>query len=222
MTRKILILAALAALGAVAALSLPSSGRATDWSELSGLGYGVSQTVVDSTCTRVTAVTGYGPGTVSGDLGCTSAPGFQAAVDSFVAQTCHVAVFSETSAPCAQPPAPAPTTTDPAAVPPPTDSTTTALSPVPVPVPAPALTTTDATVPSPAPTAVETTAPTVSTAATGPTTADLQAQIDELRASIATVTAELHRLVCALQTWGPTMDPAILATVMSLDSTCSS
>lgn len=60
------------------------------------------------------------------------------------------------------------------------------------------------------------------TVSTGPTTADLQAQIDEIRVTIASVVDELHRLVCSLQTWGPTMDPAILATMMSLDSTCSS
>lgn len=185
MTRKILILATLAAFGAAVALAVPSTGRATGWGDLAGLGYGVTVVSTDPTCADgvvVSAITGYGPGTAAATFGCSLDDGFQARVDDFVASTCHIAVFSQTSAPCAS--APAPTTTE-----------TTTTEPAP-----PATTTTTADAPAPAPTTTDTTtttataAPSIDSAASAPTAheitdADLQSQIDELRAEVAALEA---------------------------------
>lgn len=95
--------------------------------------------------------------------------------------------------------APPATTTTPATTATPTDTTVTVTDP----------TTTAATPAPPAPAPV-TTAQT--TTATDPVIADLQSQIDALR-------AELRQLVCLLQT-STTLDPGILATLMSMEA-CS-
>jgi hypothetical protein len=111
------------------------------------------------------------------------------------------------------PPAPPPTTTAASTT---TPATTTAPATTDVTTTAPAVTATDpvTTQPAPAPPTPTdtTTTATATVATTDPVIANLQAQIDALH-------AELSKLVCLLQ-MSKTLDPGILAALMSMDS-CS-
>jgi hypothetical protein len=135
------------------------------------------------------------PGVFSDPI-CEDSPTYQADFDAYVdAHYTPPATTTSTTATTATETVPATTTAVTT-----TDPAVTATEPVttqPAPAPAPTTTTTA----DPVPTTV---------AATDPTIVSLQAQIDALR-------AELSQLVCLLQT-SKTLDPGILATLMSMEA----
>lgn len=119
--RKLALLVALAAAGAMLALVVARPASAWSIQDATANGFTVDQ-VANGSCTEV-YITGHGASRT--DLGSTCDGGFQAALDAFMGQWCPCAQAATTTVPTTDPATTAPTDTNP---PPP--PTTTAADPV--------------------------------------------------------------------------------------------
>jgi hypothetical protein len=172
-------LAALAAAGVLAALTLAPAAAAYTWDQLPGLGYSINVVNHSNGCHDVSA--GYGSASKT-SLGSDCDSDFQARLDAFVAATC----------PCAQPATTTTTTATTTTTSTTTDAATTASSTTTA-----AATTTEQASPAPAPST-----PNMTTAAAAPTApaddqsvSDLTARVSALEQQVADLTARIDALV---------------------------